>query len=105
MLRSLRKPHTRGNALGRSVLILWSAFLYFSRVHLFFFVSALRLSPVFIRASRLLPSTPPLSQRVERHFFEGQFGGFSVSGIHYNNLPHVRSLPTVAAEADHRGAV
>src|ERR1039457_4129306 len=48
----------------------------------FFFAAVLRLRPVLIRASRVLPSTPPLSQRVERHFFEGQFGGFSVSGIH-----------------------
>jgi hypothetical protein len=47
-----------------------------------FFAVALRLRPVLIRASRVLPSTPPLSQRVERHFFDGQFGGFSLSGIH-----------------------
>jgi hypothetical protein len=25
---------------------------------------------------------PPLFHKVERHLFEGQFGGFSVSGIH-----------------------
>jgi hypothetical protein len=42
----------------------------------------LRLRPALIRASRVLPSTPPLSQRVERHFLLGQFGGLSVSGIH-----------------------
>jgi hypothetical protein len=42
----------------------------------------LRLRPVLIRACLVLPSTPPLFQSVERHFFEGQFGGFSVSGIH-----------------------
>lgn len=41
----------------------------------------LRLRPDLILASRVLPSTPPLFQSVERHFFEGQFGGFSVSGI------------------------
>jgi hypothetical protein len=35
-----------------------------------------------ILAARVLPSTPPLSQSVERHFFDGQFGGFWVSGIH-----------------------
>ena len=42
----------------------------------------LRLRPTLIRDSLVLPSTPPLSQSVERHFFDGQFGGFSVSGIH-----------------------
>ncbi|MGH9739246.1 MAG: hypothetical protein ACRD4X_11780 [Candidatus Acidiferrales bacterium] len=42
----------------------------------------LRLRPALIRAARDLPSTPPLSHNVERHFFEGQFGGFSDSGIH-----------------------
>jgi hypothetical protein len=35
-----------------------------------------------IRAARVLPSMPPLFHNVERHFFDGQFGGFSVSGIH-----------------------
>ena len=50
--------------------------------HQFFFAVVLRLRPVLIRASRVLPSTPPLCHRVERHFFDGQFGGFSVSGIH-----------------------
>jgi hypothetical protein len=54
--------------------------------HRFFFAIFSRLRPVLIRASRVLPSTPPLFQRVERHFFEGQFGGFSVSGIH--RCPH-----------------
>jgi hypothetical protein len=48
--------------------------------------------------SRVLPSIPSLFQSVERHFFDGQFGGFSPSGIYYNNLPHVQTLPTVAAE-------
>jgi len=46
----------------------------------------LRLRPAMILAARVLPSTPPLFQRVERHFFDGQFGGFSVSGIHL--CPH-----------------
>src|SRR5246127_4790692 len=46
------------------------------------FFSTLRLRPVLILASRVLPSTPPLFHKVERHFFDGQFGGFSVSGIH-----------------------
>jgi hypothetical protein len=46
----------------------------------------LRLRPTLILASRVLPSTPPLFQRVERHFLLGQFGGFSVSGIHL--CPH-----------------
>ena len=40
----------------------------------------LRLRPTLIRAARVLPSTPPLFHNVERHFFDGQFGGFSVSG-------------------------
>jgi len=48
----------------------------------FFLSVVLRLRLALIRASRVLPSTPPLSQSVERHFFEGQFGGFPVSGIH-----------------------
>jgi hypothetical protein len=52
----------------------------------------LRLRPVLIRASRVLPSTPPLFQRVERHFFEGQLGGFSVSGIHL--WPHTSHTAT-----------
>lgn len=47
-----------------------------------FFPAVLRLRPVLIRASRVLPSMPPLSHSVERHFFDGQFGGLSVSGIH-----------------------
>src|ERR1700747_906311 len=46
------------------------------------FFSTLRLRPALIRASRVLPSTPPLFHSIERHFLEGQFGGFSVSGIH-----------------------
>lgn len=33
-------------------------------------------------ASRVRPSTPPLFQKVERHFLDGQRGGFSTSGIH-----------------------
>jgi len=44
-----------------------------------FLAAALLLRPVLIRASRVLPSTPPLFQSVERHFFEGQFWGFPVS--------------------------
>ena len=35
----------------------------------------LRLRPALILASRVLPSTPPLSQSVERHFLDGQLGG------------------------------
>jgi hypothetical protein len=50
--------------------------------HWCFLVAVLRLRPALIRASRVLPSTPPLFHRVERHFLLGQFGGFSVSGIH-----------------------
>jgi len=53
-----------------------------SPYHRFFFAVLFGLRPALIRASRVLPSTPPLFHRVERHFFEGQFGGFSVSGIH-----------------------
>lgn len=48
----------------------------------FFFTEALRLRPVLIRAARVLPSSPPLSHSIERHAFEGQFVGLSVSGIH-----------------------
>jgi hypothetical protein len=48
----------------------------------FFFVVVLRLRPALIRASFVLPSTPPLSHSRERHFLDGQFDGFSVSGIH-----------------------
>jgi hypothetical protein len=44
--------------------------------HRFPFVAILRLRPALIRASCVLPSTPPLSQRVERHFLDGQFGEF-----------------------------
>ena len=51
----------------------------------------LRLRPALIRASRVLPSTPPLSHRVERHFFDGQFGGFSVSGI--QRCPQTLGIP------------
>jgi hypothetical protein len=47
----------------------------------FFAIVGLRLRPVLIRASRVLPSMPPLFQSVERHFLLGQFGGSSVSGI------------------------
>jgi hypothetical protein len=52
----------------------------------------LRLRPTLTRASRVLPSMPPLSHKVERHFFEGQFGGFSVSGIHL--CPHTSHTAT-----------
>lgn len=51
-------------------------------VHKSFFDVGLRLRPDLTLASRVLPSTPPLFQRVERHFLEGQFDGSSVSGIH-----------------------
>jgi hypothetical protein len=50
--------------------------------HWLFFAVVLRLRPALIRASRVLPSIPPLFHNVERHFLDGQFGGFSVSGIH-----------------------
>jgi hypothetical protein len=40
------------------------------------FFDVLRLRPTLIRASRVLPSTPLLFHNVERHFFEGQLGGF-----------------------------
>jgi len=40
------------------------------------------LRPALIRDSRVLPSTPPLFHNIERHAFDGQFGEFSVSGIH-----------------------
>jgi len=47
--------------------------------HRFLFTAVLRLRPALIRASRVLPSTPPLFHSFEQHFFEGQFGGFPVS--------------------------
>jgi hypothetical protein len=47
-----------------------------------FLLAFFLLRPALIRASRVLPSTPPLFHCIERHFLEGQFGGFSVSGIH-----------------------
>ena len=50
------------------------------------------LRPILILASRVLPSTPPLFQRVERHFLLGRFGGFSVSGIHL--CPHTSQTAT-----------
>jgi hypothetical protein len=53
----------------------------------------LRLRPTLILASRVLPSTPPLFQRVERHFLLGQFGGFSVSGSHL--CPHTSHTATL----------
>jgi hypothetical protein len=53
-----------------------------SDIHRVFRAEALRPRPALILASRVLPSTPPLFHNVERHFFDGQFGGFSVSGIH-----------------------
>ena len=58
----------------------------------FRFAVVLRLRPVLTLASRVLPSTPPLSHRVERHFFDGQLGGFSVSGIHL--CPHTSHTAT-----------
>jgi hypothetical protein len=45
-----------------------------------------RMGPALIRAARVPPSTPPLFRTIDRHFFWGQFGGFSVSGIHL--CPH-----------------
>ena len=56
-------------------------------------VLGLRLRPTLIRAARVLPSTPPLFHNVERHFFDGQFGGFSVSGIH--RCPHTSHTATL----------
>jgi len=42
------------------------------RCHLFLFALGFRLRPALIRASRVLPSTPPLFHKVERrHFLEG----------------------------------
>ena len=41
-----------------------------------------RLRPALIRAARVLPSTPPLFHNIERHFLDGQLGGFRLSGIH-----------------------
>jgi hypothetical protein len=52
-----------------------------------FFPVVLRLRPVLIRASRVLPSMPPLFHRLERHSFKGQCVGFSISGIHL--CPHM----------------
>jgi hypothetical protein len=53
---------------------------------------SLRLRPALIRAVRVLPSIPPLFHNVERHFFDGQLGGFSVSGIHL--CPHTSQTAT-----------
>ena len=39
------------------------------------------LAALALFASRVRPSIPPLFQRVERHFLDGQRGGFSTSGI------------------------
>jgi hypothetical protein len=47
-----------------------------------FVVAFLRLRPVLIRASRVLPSTPPLFHSIDRQSFCGQFLGCSLSGIH-----------------------
>ena len=58
----------------------------------FWFALVLRLRPALIRAPRVLPSMPPLFHRVERHFLLGQFGGFSVSGIHL--CPHTSQTAT-----------
>jgi hypothetical protein len=60
--------------------------------HWLLFAFTLRLRPALILATRVLPSTPPLSQSVERHFFDGQLGGFSVSGIHL--CPHTSHTAT-----------
>src|SRR5271154_4299349 len=57
----------------------------------------LRLRSASIRASRVLPSMPPLFHSVERHFLLGQFGGFSVSGIH--RCPHTSQTRPDAAHA------
>lgn len=56
----------------------------------------LRLLPPFIRASRVRPSIPPLFHKVERQALRGQFGGFSVSGIHRcPQTSHVATLIVV----------
>jgi hypothetical protein len=60
--------------------------------HWLLFAVILRLRPVLTLASRVLPSTPPLFQRVERHFLLGQFGGFLVSGI--QRCPHTSQTAT-----------
>lgn len=60
--------------------------------HRLFLTVLLRLRPALIRAARVLPSTPPLFHKVERHFFEGQFGGFLVSGI--QRCPHTSQTAT-----------
>ena len=65
--------------------------------HRFFVAVVLRPRPTLILASRVLPSMPPLFHRAERHFLRGQFGGFSVSGIH--RCPHASH-----AAANSRGA-
>jgi hypothetical protein len=58
----------------------------------FFCAVVLRLRPVLIRACLVLPSMPPLFHKVERHFFEGQFGGFLLSGI--QRCPHTSHTAT-----------
>ena len=58
----------------------------------FFAAVVFRLRPVLIRASRVLPSTPPLFHSIERHAFDGQFVGLSVSGIH--RCPHLSHTAT-----------
>ncbi len=51
------------------------------------------LRPALIFASQVLPSIPPLSHNVKRHFFDAQFGGFAVSGIH--RCPHTLQTATL----------
>jgi hypothetical protein len=61
------------------------------------FAIALRLRPALIRASRVLPSTPPLFHNVERHFVEGQFGGFY---LFLFQTPHYSERVATFAGAD-----
>src|ERR1022692_255527 len=61
----------------------------------------LRLRPALIRASLVLPSTPPLFQSIERHFLYGQFFGFSVCGIHL--CPHTSQTRSIESEPASEG--
>jgi hypothetical protein len=47
---------------------------------------------VLLLAFLVLPSTPPLFHKVERHVFRGHSGGFSTSGIH--RWPHTSQTAT-----------
>ena len=45
---------------------------YHRNLHGRFAADALQLRPASIRAALFQPSTPPLFDRVQQHFFEGQ---------------------------------